>query len=546
MNPMRWDRRAIYSDTADAAVDNGFAYWSVLVLSGAIATLGLAVDSPAVVIGAMLVAPLLGPIMGLSLALAVGDSRLALQSAAVVGGSLIVVMATAAGLTLLLPFRTLTLEITARIHPTTLDLGIAVCSGLVGALVTVVRGSRLSTAIPGVAVAVALIPPLAVAGFGMGAGWQGRVIWGALLLLGANLAGIVLSGVVVFLVVGMHRDDAVLAARQWHAQATPNGIARLVCRLPVVGRADVFGSAVGRALLVAGFVALLAVPLTAALKEVVRESRVRGAVSDALALLETDGATSILWHDVELGADSALARVRVATSVGVGGEAREAFRRRASELAGEPIRLRLEQLPAAAGDASSLRALLRGGQRQRAEADVAWPETLGRARTLLEQAAWSLPWPAGVHAVGVSLRLDNSLAAGSDSVEVVYLGAVPLQAQTLDVLANVLRRSVGHAELRVTFARAGPAVVELERPNNAPVSRADMAQVLESDAALDTVLRVLRRYPGLRPQITSAPGDSVMRAALLEAIRSTGVDSVLVRHRLDPGPVEVRVRGAGG
>jgi uncharacterized membrane protein len=70
----------IFRETADAAVENDLPYWLVLVRSGAIATLGLALDSSAVVIGAMLVAPLLAPIVGLSLALAVGDARLALQS----------------------------------------------------------------------------------------------------------------------------------------------------------------------------------------------------------------------------------------------------------------------------------------------------------------------------------------------------------------------------------------------------------------------------------------------------------------------------------
>ncbi|HUG42066.1 MAG TPA: TIGR00341 family protein, partial [Longimicrobiales bacterium] len=297
----RWDRPLVFRDAADAAVDNGLPYWLALILSGAIATLGLAMDSSAVVIGAMLVAPLLGPIMGLSLALAVGDSRLALQSFAVVGGSVVIVVATAAGLTAVLPFHALTLEISARIHPTTLDLGVAVCSGLVGALVTVARGKRISAAIPGVVVAVALIPPLAVAGFGMAAGWRTDVIRGALLLLGANLAGIVLSGVAVFLIIGMHRSDVVEAARQWHEGSAPTGVARLISRLPGVGRARVFGSALGRAGLVLAFVAALAVPLTVALREVVRETRVRGAVADAVALLEDEGTTSVLWQQVELG-----------------------------------------------------------------------------------------------------------------------------------------------------------------------------------------------------------------------------------------------------
>lgn len=524
-----WDRPLIFREAADAAVDNGLPYWLVLVLSGAIATLGLALDSAAVVIGAMLVAPLLAPIVGLSLAMAVGDSRLALQSLAVVGGSLVVVVATAAALTALLPFHTLTLQISSRIRPTTLDLGVAVCSGLVGALVTVARGKRLSAAIPGVAVAVALIPPLAVAGFGLAAGFQTEVVWGALLLLGANLAGIVLSGVAVFLLIGMHRADVVDAARAWHAGSAPNGVARLVCSLPGVGRADVFGSALGRATLVIGFVVALGIPLTAALREVMREARVRGAVAEAVGLLEAGGTTSVLGRQVELGPDSVTARVRVATTVWVSEEAREAFSRRATELAGEPVHLRLEQLPASAGDGSALQALLRGGSGRRVhEEEPPWPETVVRAQETLERAVWALPFPEGAEAIGVALYVGaGEVPTGldrRDSAEVAYLAPEPLEAQAEEVLTSLLRRAVGHPELRASFHRAGPAVLSLEPADT---------------AALASVLALLRRYRGLRLEIRSAPPDSIATAEMLKALRAAGVDSVRLERR--PGPLELRL-----
>jgi uncharacterized hydrophobic protein (TIGR00271 family) len=527
-----WDRPLIFREAADAAVDNGLPYWLILMLSGAIAALGLALDSSAVVIGAMLVAPLLAPIVGLSLALAVGDARLALQCSAVVGGSLVIVVATAAGLTATLPFHTLTLEISSRIRPTTLDLGVAVCSGLVAALVTLARGKRLSAAIPGVAVAVALIPPLAVAGFGMAAGWQAEVVWGALLLLGANLAGIVLSGVAVFLVVGMHRRDVVEAAREWHAGSSPNGVARLVCSLPGIGRAGVFGSALGRAGLVLGFVVALAIPLTAAFHEVVRETRVRGAVDEAAGLLEADGMTSILWRHVDFGPDSATARIRVATTEGVSAELREAFRRRASELAREPVDLRLEQLPASA-DASALQALLRGGgSRRGADETTAWPETVARARASLERAVWSLPFPADAEPVGVTLHVGGRHAPGpADSAEIVYLAPWPFEPQTEEVLAASLRRAVGHPELATSFHRAGPHLLVMDA---------------EDTAALDTVMAVLRRYPSLRIRVRSAPADSLARDALLEALRSAGADTVHVEPLTVPGSVELRVTRTSG
>lgn len=521
------DRPAIFRDGAEAAVDNGLSYWLVLMLSGAIATLGLALNSSAVVIGAMLVAPLLGPIMGLSLALAVGDARLALQCSAIVGGSLLVVVAVAAGLTALLPFHALTLEISSRIHPTTLDLGVAICSGLVGALVTIARGRRLSAAIPGVAVAVALIPPLAVAGFGIAAGWQTRVIRGALLLLGANLAGIVLSGLVVFLLIGMHRGDVVEAARRWHEHGRPNVVARLVSRLPGVGRAEVFGSALGRSLLVVGFVAALAIPLTAALKEVARETRVRGAVEDAMDMLEVDGVTSVVWRHVDLGADSATVRIRVATTTGVSAAARTAFERRASHAAGEPVHLRLEQLPAAAGDASALNALLRGGGSPRRDDEAEWPVALARAREALERAAWSLPFPQGAEPIGVTLRVvGGDDAVGADSVEVAYLAPWSLEPQAAEVLGRALRLAVGHPALRTSFYRAGPTMLALEPADTASVR---------------ALIAVIRQYPGLRVSILSAAADSLTSAAVLETLRGAGVDSVDVQRRLEPGPVELRI-----
>ncbi|HSH44672.1 MAG TPA: DUF389 domain-containing protein, partial [Longimicrobiales bacterium] len=477
-----------------------------------------------------LVAPLLGPLMGLSLALAVGDSRLALQSAAVVGGSLIAVIATAAALTAVLPFHVVTLEISSRIHPTTLDLGVAVCSGLVGAVVTVARGERLSAAIPGVAVAVALIPPLGVAGFGVAAGWQTDVIWGSLLLLGANLAGIVLSAMAVFLLIGMHRSDVVEAARRWHEGATPNGIARQICRLPGVGRAGVFGSALARVGLVLAFVLAIAVPLSAALMEVVRETRVRGAVEEALTVLEAQG-TSIMGHQVDLGPDSATARVRVTTTMGVSPETRAAFRRQAGELAGEPVQLSLEQLPVSAGDGSALQALLRGGNSGGVrEEDAAWPETVASARARLEEAVWALPFPAGVEAIGVTLRVGSEDGVVADSAEVEYLAPAPLEPQAVEVLGRTLRRAVGHEGLRTSFVRVGPAVLA--------VGPAD-------SVALDSVLSVLGRHNGLRVGIRSTAADSAAAMALLERIRASGVDAVTVERRSGAGPLELRVSRTG-
>src|SRR5689334_906441 len=90
------------------------SYWLQLVVSVGIATLGLVVGSSAVVIGAMLIAPLMGPIIGLAMALAAGPPFLVLRSAGRIGLSVLVAVGGAAGVTLMLPFHELNAEISAR------------------------------------------------------------------------------------------------------------------------------------------------------------------------------------------------------------------------------------------------------------------------------------------------------------------------------------------------------------------------------------------------------------------------------------------------
>ena len=254
-------------------------------LSGAIATLGLGLDQTAVVIGAMLVAPLLGPLLGLSLALAVGDGRLAVQTGLTIVTGAAGVIALAAVLTFVLPFQDMTSEIAARTRPTTLDLGIAVFSGLAGAVVTVSREKRLSASIPGVAIAVALIPPLGVAGFAIGTQrWD--LLQGPLLLFGANLGGIVLSGMGAFLLVGMHRNDVLEAARQWHRDTDLPGLAGRIDRSASLANLRVFESTWARVGLVLVFIAAVSIPLTTSLRQVVRETRVERAVGAAVGAVE--------------------------------------------------------------------------------------------------------------------------------------------------------------------------------------------------------------------------------------------------------------------
>lgn len=169
-------------------------YWMLILLSVGIATLGLITNSPAVIIGAMLVSPLMAPIIALGISVAVTDLYLGVKSLLVLMISIIASILIAAFLTLIVPISEPTSEILSRTNPTFLDLGIAIFSGGVAALSSVrSKGEEILGKVgAGAAIGVALMPPLCVVGFGMGKDFNTEIMWGSFLLFMTNMAAIVL------------------------------------------------------------------------------------------------------------------------------------------------------------------------------------------------------------------------------------------------------------------------------------------------------------------------------------------------------------------
>jgi uncharacterized membrane protein len=133
------------------------AFWTLLLLAAVIASAGVALDSTATVIGAMIVAPLMMPILGMVLAVTVGDGRhLATSTALVVSGSLAVVaVGYGFGLLAEIPVHAATSsQVAGRVNPSLIDLAAAIATGAVGAF-AVVR-SDVSDTLPGVAIAISL------------------------------------------------------------------------------------------------------------------------------------------------------------------------------------------------------------------------------------------------------------------------------------------------------------------------------------------------------------------------------------------------------
>ncbi|HET9650161.1 MAG TPA: TIGR00341 family protein [Microlunatus sp.] len=175
------------------------AFWTMLVLSGIIASAGVLADSTATVIGAMIIAPLSTPIMGIALGI-VKQRRNGSVRFVLAGGALVI--AIGALFSLLLPGTYDLLansQISGRTSPGVLDAVAAMATGFAGSIALARRD--VAAVLPGVAIAISLVPPLAVVGVCLGRGSLSLAV-GALLLFLSNLVALVLTGVLVFAVLG--------------------------------------------------------------------------------------------------------------------------------------------------------------------------------------------------------------------------------------------------------------------------------------------------------------------------------------------------------
>lgn len=231
-------RRALAEVTDRLDLDSGdtrakrSAFWVMLVLSGTIAVSGVATDSTATVIGAMIIAPLSTPILGIGLGIVAGERRRIVRSVAYVLGGMAVVVALGLLVALALPATsdvTSNSQVTGRTSPGVGDLVAAFATGFAGAIALARRD--LADVLPGIAIAISLVPPLGVVGVCLGQG-QASLALGALLLFVSNAVALVIAATVVFSGVGYVQDAR--EARQGSAPAPPRRRAAVVVALVAV------------------------------------------------------------------------------------------------------------------------------------------------------------------------------------------------------------------------------------------------------------------------------------------------------------------------
>lgn len=311
----RWWRRSMASTVDQVDVirrtkeecDLQGRYIFMTSMSAGIAVLGLILSSPAVVIGAMLLSPLMGPIIGSGFAIAIWDVKWLRESGRTLFFGVIAAILIAAFITAMSPIQNVTPEIASRTRPSLLDLAVALFSALAGAY-AMIRG-RAGT-IVGVAIAVALMPPLAVVGFGL-ATLNWTVFGGALMLFITNLVTIAAAAAVMARIYGFRTS---LSKKRSRIQSVVIALVLL----------------------------LLAVPLYFSLGQIAWEARATRQVSQVLAR-EFDSQARLEAPNIDFDADTVRVTATIFTSK-FHPEAESRASRALSEQLEKPFDVQLEQV----------------------------------------------------------------------------------------------------------------------------------------------------------------------------------------------------------
>ncbi|MFO0591872.1 MAG: DUF389 domain-containing protein [Polyangiaceae bacterium] len=449
------------------------SYWAQLLLAVGIATLGLVLNSVGVIIGAMLVAPLMGPIVELAMGLAVGSSLLALRSALRIVASVCVAVLLSGVATRLLPFQEVTGEIAARTSPTVLDLLVASLCALTAAFVTIKPLDTMSTA-AGTSIGISLVPPLCAAGFGVGVRlWH--VTRGALLLFTANFSAILLFAVIVFLLAGFSRVDAVALEQEVTSELDRKGlVVRLSARLNrLFGWRNAYAFKLLLPLMLVGAVFM---PLQRALATVSTEVRTRQQIAAILG--ERPELRSALATGVDFDHGQLAVRVVVLGDPATASELQTYLRQRVTERIGGDAVVSVVGVPDAAA--------------------VARLAAAARPSAAQEQAP---PPPKVLPLVDLTGRVTSALRTAFPTAE-----AGPLLRWSLDGSKDV-------PELRVTHLgeALGPAAVRLlgdalAAPLNGPVHVVDdflspAPRTFPEQASLATEIAVLRVRLATSPEL---------------------------------------------
>lgn len=501
----------IYRSLSEAATLFDVNYSLQILFAAGVATLGLVLNSPAVIIGAMLISPLMGPILSAGLSLAAGDLLLGFRAAIKLAISCLAGIGFAVLLVGLLPFKEMTDEIAARTQPNTLDLAVALFSGAIGSIATCRKAEGVVTSIPGVAIAVALMPPLCVVGYGIGLALslnltEGlRVAGGGGLLFLTNLVAITFTAMLVFLMLRIDEAPVREKVREWRrGDAESEWERSVLSRLHLPDKLRQIGGVPSRFLVILIPLLIILLPLSQSFSQLKQqytqqrqENSVRRIANDfwqqQFAKLPNGEQRSVLDQTEisNLNGKMTLA-MRVFTSKPYTVAERNEFAHLIAARLGRPVDsvdVQLLEIPTAAGMLAA---------KAREEKPIEAPPTINQSQAIfwqsVQRAFQDLRLPPASQLYDYRLVVSD---VGSLQTELIYLAERDIDADAQALITEDVRARLNDAQASVRFERIPSAFrIEPFRRNQATLTNAMTAQ-------LDDIGQSLQRHSLLRAEITS-------------------------------------------
>ena len=440
------NRPRVYAQVYEGTELSSLSYWLGIVFSAGIATFGLIQDSPAVIIGAMLISPLMGPIMATGLGLALGDFYLALKAIFNLIASIAVSVALSAGIVWLLPFHSATNEILSRTNPTLLDLGIAIFCGLAGSVGVGRAGGERASGAPGRRYrrgtdAATLQRRL----------WCGKwpehtaswVVPDWLFL--TNLVAIISSAFAVFLLVGLNASEL---SEQMKQSREGEFFARRLGNGRVGRRLSHSGNLGWRILIVAVLLGAIAIPLKNAFVQLTEEAAARSAVQQVVKNLLPSGA--LVSQQVEVGRRHIA--VRLFSTQAVPEEKQRQAQQEIQQKSGRPTELSVLSV-ASQSDLAELAGRLSAASATPLPRVAAKPLSIDDERTeLLKRITpvLSAIWPPEAPLT----RFDLDLSASAITLDARYQSERDLTPIALGLITKQLQQQLTLPELTLTAHRA--------------------------------------------------------------------------------------------
>lgn len=526
-------KEQVYLEICSSLSLDDLSYWIQVLLSAGIATLGLVLNSPAVIIGAMLISPLMGGILANGLALAAGDVILAMRALINLILSCFVAISFAMILVSLLPFKEVTSEILARTRPNILDLVVALFSGAVGSVAICKEPKGVATSIPGVAIAVALMPPLCVVGYGMGIALNVnftngfRIASGGGLLFFTNLVAITFTAMLVFL--GLHIDNNQVRAkvREWRA-AHPESIwiQSILEQLPVYGKLKKIGSLPGRFLLIFFTIVVIIFPLNRSLSQLrqeislqQQENLIRRTATDLwqknFATFPNGESRSYISSMVAAERNNRLTvQLQVFTSQQYTPDEQDIYVQQLASRLGrsaDSLSLKLIEIPTASNE------LLRPVREERIPEPIITIAQLQSSFVQEVQSALSdlrLPQPAEL----INYELITSPISPL-SIRLLYLSERDIDGDAQILIADNIRTRLNYQSAQVTMQRIDSSVVELLFEDEESTLTTDNSQLL------DRIGQILQQQPNLRMEMVVNQEENEL--AEIVQLRSQAITSYL-------------------